>query len=188
VVAQPWLDPSRYDDLPCYLTEPAVAGDSTLRRLRQGLARLQQPAAVSTRSAGPISVPLGGQPPRMSPVFARMVPLDRGQLPATLHAWWATRARSGAVTVLRRLQLGPPTCDEAAGWTMTGRVRRLTALHWVPVVIELWPVHEEFTRLTMTPQTNVLASRRYFRLGHHVLDRLSADLAEVTAPPDRSPG
>jgi hypothetical protein len=69
-----------------------------------------------------------------------------------------------------------------AGWTMNGRLRRLTLLHWVPVVVELWPVYGDFTRMTMTPQVHIFASKRYFRLGHKVVDLLWARLAESSAP------
>jgi hypothetical protein len=70
---------------------------------------------------------------------------------------------------------------------MNGRLRRLTILHWVPVVVELWPVYGDFTRMTMTPQVHVFASKRYFRLGHKVIDLLWARLAELSPPPDVSP-
>jgi hypothetical protein len=59
----------------------------------------------------------------------------------------------------------------------------LTTLHWVPVVVELWPAYEAFTRITMTPQVHVFASRRYFRLGHLVLDRLWADVDGIAVGP-----
>jgi hypothetical protein len=91
------------------------------------------------------------------------------------------------VTVHHRLQLGRPEGTETAGWTMKGRVRRLTTLHWVPVVVELWPTYEEFTRITMTPQVHVFASRRYFRLGHLVLDRLWADLDDISVRGEAQP-
>jgi hypothetical protein len=98
-----------------------------------------------------------------------------------LADWWAAGASDGAVTVARRLRLGPPRGGPGIGWTMNGRVRRLTRWHWVPVVVELWPVHGNWTMMTMTPQARVIASRRYFRTGHFVLDRLTAELAESTA-------
>ncbi|HUJ66296.1 MAG TPA: hypothetical protein VLX59_12205 [Acidimicrobiales bacterium] len=91
------------------------------------------------------------------------------------------------MTLQRRLQLGRPEGDAVAGWTMRGRLRRLTILHWVPVVVELWPVYGDFTRMTMTPQVHVFASKRYFRLGHKVIDLLWARLAELSAPAGRAP-
>jgi hypothetical protein len=190
VVVKPWPDSSWYnDDLPAYLSEPEVARDSGLQRFRSSLVRTQRwattvgsghAAAGSGHSAAGGGMPLGGQSPRQSPVFFRMVPLNRSRLPSTLDVWWSTRSRSGAVNVQRRLRLGPPECNGAAGWLMRGRVRRLTTFHWVPVVVELWPVHADFARMTMTPEGNVMASRRYFRLGHYVLDHLSADLIGST--------
>ena len=187
MVVKPWPDSSWYDDdLPAYLTDPEAARDSGLQRFRSSLVKTHQKTqqwattSGSSHSAAGAGMPLGGQPPRQSPVFFRMIPLNRSRLPGTLDVWWSTRARSGAVTVQRRLRLGPPESNGAAGWTMRGRVRRLTAFHWVPVLLELWPVHEDFARMTMTPEGNVMASRRYFRLGHYVLDHLSADLVGST--------
>jgi hypothetical protein len=110
-----------------------------------------------------------------------MVALRRDLLPAALDAWWEAGEDAGSVRVHRRLQLEPPEGDVSAGWRMQGRVRRLTSLHWIPVVVELWPMYDEFTMMTMTPQRPVLVSRRYFRLGHAVLDRLLLELASSAA-------
>ena len=121
----------------------------------------------------------------MSPHFARTVPLGRRRLGAGFEAWWAGAAKAGAVTVQRRLKLGRPTGNADSGWTMPGRIRRLTRLHWVSVVVEVWPLYDEFARMTMTPQGHVYASKRYFRLGNSALDRLGAALARI--PPDPAP-
>jgi hypothetical protein len=105
-------------------------------------------------------------------------------LEAALDAWWAGD-KAAVVTLQRRLQLRRPEGDVVAGWTMKGRLRRLTILHWVPVVVELWPVYGDFTRMTMTPEAHVFLSKRYFRLGHKVVDLLWARLAELSAPSAR---
>jgi hypothetical protein len=118
-----------------------------------------------------------------------MVALRRDLLPAALDAWWEAGERAGSVRVHRRLQLKPPEGDAGAGWRMQGRVRRLTTLRWIPVVVELWPMYDQYTMMTMTPQRPVLVSRRYFRLGHAVLDRLWLELASRTdQPPPVAPG
>jgi hypothetical protein len=182
-VVQPSPDPWWSEDLPAYLIEPAApreSGESGFHRLAHSLSNLPGPSPVGARSSSAPVVPFGGQSPRLSPVFERMVDLHRGSLQATLDAWWSTRARAGAVVVQHRLRLLQPERLGAAGWKIRGRVRRLTTLHWVAVQIELWPVHEELTRLTMSPEGHVLASSRYFRLGHHVLDLLSEDLAGIS--------
>jgi hypothetical protein len=127
------------------------------------------------------AVPFGGQAPRTSPTFARMVPLSRADLACALDIWWAGDAAPNALRVQRRLELGPPRGDSTLGWTFKGRVRRLTTWHWVPVVIELWCVYDDFVKMTMTPEVRVLASKRYYRLGHAVLDRLWADLVETSS-------
>jgi hypothetical protein len=181
VVERPWFDQSPNDDLLPYLSEPVPATHRDLRQWREELSKaLQRTAAGPSLPTTAPTVPFGGYAPRMSPVFARLVPLRRKVLPDVLDAWWAANTRAGAVTVHRRLQLQLPEGDVAAGWRMRGRVRRLTTLHWVPVVVELWPIYDEFTMMTMTPQGHVFASKRYFRLGHSVLDRLWAELAEMT--------
>jgi hypothetical protein len=41
-------------------------------------------------------------------------------------------------------------------------------------------MYDEFTMMTMAPQGHVFATKRYFRLGHSVLDRLWADLVTMT--------
>jgi hypothetical protein len=185
-VARSWPNQSPYDDLPAYLIEPPPP-HRDLHRLRDGVSRAYRrttaPAQPSIRPAAP----LGGRPPTFSPLFARMVPLRRGRVAAALDAWWPGEAKSGVVTVQHRLQLGPPEGDASTGWKMKGRVRRLTTLHWIPVVVELWANYEDCTRMTMTPQARVLVSRRYFRLGNSALDRLSAELAATSTDPDQRP-
>src|SRR6202041_1635764 len=98
----------------------------------------------------------------VSPVFARMVPLQRAGLGAALDAWWAAGAKTkaGLMIVRRRVHLGRPAGNVSTGWVMTGRVWRFLPPHWVPLVVELWPVHEKYTKMTMTPQARVMVSRR----------------------------
>ena len=159
---------------PARITSPPTpysVGISQLRRRR---------AVPSTALAGPQRV-LEPAPPRFSAVFARMVALPGGELGATLQSWWTARATAGRVTVQGRLKLGAPVGDGSARWMMKGRVSRSRQLHWIPVVLELWPVHHEYTKITLTPQVHVFVSRRYFRVGHSVLDRLSVELAEAAA-------
>jgi hypothetical protein len=193
VVVRPWagqsLHDDRYDDLPAYLTEPAPA-ERRPSHLRDGIARALQRSATRSDSPNGTSVPFGERTPGQSPVFARMVPLRGDRLTGALDAWWAAQAKGGVVTVQRRLQLGLPQGDIGSGWRLTGRLRRLTTFHWVPVVVELWPMYKDFTTMTMTPQAHVLPSKRYFRLGHAVLDRLWADLAGLAdhIEVDRSSG
>ena len=180
MVVRSWSNQSPYDDLPCYLTEPPAAPRRNLRQRGDDLAKLlKRSAAPPPLTPGP-SVPFGGHTPGLSPVFTRMVPLQRRLLSGALDAWWEAGAKRGAVTVHHRLQLKLPEGDAAGGWRMRGRVRRLTTLHWIPVVVELWPMYDEFTMMTMAPQGHVFATKRYFRLGHSVLDRLWADLVTMT--------
>jgi hypothetical protein len=110
-----------------------------------------------------------------------MVPLSRADLAAALNEWFSDGTATRVVTLQHRLELAPPQGDPWRGWRLKGRVRRLTSLHWVPVVVELWPVYDDFVRMTMTPQVRVLTSRRYFRLGHAVLNRLWLDLVNTSS-------
>jgi hypothetical protein len=109
---------------------------------------------------------------KQSPVFYSAVRLEPARLQLDLHFRWAAES----VTIGRRLQLQPPVGSAATGWTLAGRMRRLTAFYWIPVVVQVWSVDGCLIRITMAPQRTVLASRRYFRLGHHALDGLSAEL------------
>jgi hypothetical protein len=183
VVQHAWLDKSSHPDLPAYLSEPPSGSRRSLREWRDDFARARPRAAATAHPEGTPSVPFGGSSPRLSPTFSRMVALRRDRLPAALDSWWEAGEKAGSVRVHRRLQLKLPQGDAGVGWRMEGRVRRLTTLHWIPVVVELWPMYDEFTMMTMTPQRPVLASKRYFRLGHAVLDRLWMELASKTDQP-----
>jgi hypothetical protein len=185
-VPQPWPYRSVYDNLPPYFSEPAPAKHWDVRHLADQVARVRHLAAAAPpRSSRELSVPYGGRAPALSAVFFRLVPLRRAPLAAALAPWWVGEARSGVVRVRGRLELGPPEGDAHVGWTMEGRVK-LNPLHWVPVVVELWPLYQDFTRVTMTPRVPVFASKHYFRRGHAVLDCLWAELAEVSAHADMS--
>lgn len=119
---------------------------------------------------------------RRSAMFRRMVPLDDGALGAMVNTWWSQAAQRGTRTTCGgRFQCRDLRGDAAGGWRMTGRVKRLTSLHWVPVVVEIWPRSERFAMLTMTPRTPVLTSERYFRLGHRVLDDLWSELSRASS-------
>jgi hypothetical protein len=115
---------------------------------------------------------------RRSPVFSRMVRLDGGALGAMVETWRTHATKRGTRTICRgRFQVKDLSGDSIGGWRMTGRVKRLTSLHWVPVVVEIWPRYAEFAVLTMTPTTRVLTTKRYFRLGHRVLDDLWSEVS-----------
>ncbi len=132
--------------------------------------------ATSTRAAE-----VGGTT-RRSAVFSRMVPLDGGALGAVVNTWWTQATKRGTWTTCGgRFQCRDLRGDAVGGWRMTGRVKRLTSLHWVPVVVEIWPRYAEFAMLTMTPRTPVLTSKRYFRLGHRVLDDLWSELSRASS-------
>jgi hypothetical protein len=186
-VEQPWPDRTRIEDLPVYLIEPPADEHFDLRRLMDGWSSAYRTAASHSRRPRSGFVPFEGRPPGTvghhrdghSPVFDRMVPLRRRRVAAVLDAWWPGEAKTGVVTVHRRLKLWPPEGDVVSGWEMQGRVRRLTSLHWIPVVVELWGKYDGFMRITVTPQSRVLTSRRYFRVGNSIVDRLSEDLAKA---------
>src|SRR5205823_5313638 len=102
-------------------------------------------------------------------------------LGALLEAWWRQAGEREGVVVVGRLRLGRPSPGRTAGWSIPGAIGRSLGRGSVPVDVELWPFHEEWTRVTMTPQRRVLASDRYFRTGHRALGRFLADLARLEA-------
>jgi hypothetical protein len=174
--------PLAEDILPEYLDgvpEPAGRDPLRLRDLLAGAQHLA--AAVAAPERQRVQIDSWPRTPELSSGFTRLVGLAGGRLGAILDAWWAAGAENGLLTVERRLRLGPPQTTSGISWTMTGRIRRLTRWHWVPVVVELWPVYEAWTMMTMTPRVRVFASERYFRSGHRVLDRLTVDLAAASA-------
>jgi hypothetical protein len=179
VVERSWSDQPPEDELTPYLSEPPPSTHRDLHQWREDLARARQRSTGLARYTDAPVLPFDGHPAGVSPVFARMVPLRRSLLAVALADWWGARARAGYVTVQRRLRLEAPEGDVAAGWLIRGRVRRLTGRHWVPVVVELWPKYDDLTMMTMTPQSHVFATKRYFRIGHAVLERFWADLAEI---------
>jgi hypothetical protein len=187
VVESARSDKAFWDDLPPYLAETPAAQRSW-QGWRDALSRLRQRDSIAPHTTGASPVAFSGLTPRLSPTFSRMVELHRDRLPSALDAWWAAGQKAGSLQVYRRLQLKPPEGDARGGWRMRGRIRRLIALHSIPVVVELWPRYDDFTIMTMTPQRPVLATRRYFRIGHAVLDRLWAELAaqETPSPSARS--
>jgi len=178
------------DDLPEYLAGPGDPQLSSLVLRHELWHGAQRIAAVLAGSDDPE----GDAAPaptatRLSGRFLRLVTLPGPRLGTVLDAWWADGAggRSGkgdTVLVGRRLRLESPRGDPDRGWIMVGRIRRFTRWHWVPVVVELWPVYDKWTMMTMTPRGRVFTSQRYFRTGQAALDRLTAALA-TTGPAPR---
>jgi hypothetical protein len=186
-VEEPWLERTRIEDLPLYLTEPTPVQHSDLRQLVGAWSRTYRTASSRSKARPRRYEPLEGRQPNTishwgdfhSPVFAQMVPLQRRRVAAVLETWWPGQGQTGVVTLERRLQLWPPEGDLRSGWKMRGRLRRLTSLHWVPVVVELWGKYDGFMRITVTPQSRVLTSKRYFRLGNSVVDHIWEELANT---------
>jgi hypothetical protein len=196
VVAWPAHVPIVGDELPEYLAEPRDPPGPEPARLRdlvadahRGAQRLvsalnQYPAPVAehaNRVGRVTSSPSATwQRAPLSAGFFRMVELPGSRLGAALAEWWTTANNQGVVAVDRRFEVGEPD-GQGPGWTMRGRIRRVPRLRWTAVIIDMWPAHERWTMLTMTPQSRVVCTRRYFRTGHRVLDRLTATLAETSA-------
>lgn len=186
IVEQPRSEQTRIEDLPLYFRQPDLVEPFDLRRVVSDLSAAYRTVSLHSQQPGVPAMPFGdpkpgkaGQPRRgYSPVFDRMVPLRSQRVAAVLDAWWSGEPKSGVVRVQRRLQLWPPEGDLLNGWEMSGRVR-LKSLHWVPVVVELWGKYDGFMRIRVTPLSRVLVSKRYFRLGNSVIDRLCKDLAKT---------
>ena len=126
--------------------------------------------------------------PTISDAFPRVISVPGDRLPAVLRTWWRQGAADdGSLLVHRRLRLDPPHVDTGI-WCMRGRLRRLPC-RWVPVELDVWPHSSYRTRLVLRPRRRVHVSRRWFRVGHAVLDRLTEDLVRLSAldPPATTP-
>jgi hypothetical protein len=62
-----------------------------------------------------------------------------------------------------------------------GRLRRQANPRWAPVLVELWPHLDNWSMMTMTPQSRMICSRGYFRTGNRALDRLTTALMATAA-------
>jgi hypothetical protein len=187
-VRQPRPEQARIDDLPLYLTESPSAGGFDRRRLMDAWSDIHRTATRdSHRPCGHYVMPFEGRRSCASslpeygdyPVFEVMVPLERRRVAAVLEAWWPGEPAAGVIILQHRLKLWPPEGDILRGWEMRGRLRRLTALHWVPVLVYLWGKYDGFMRISVTPQSRVLTSRRYFRLGNSIVEQLFQELAHT---------
>jgi hypothetical protein len=177
-----WQPPDAFpDEIPDYLPsaepEPAGPGFPNRHELWLGAQRIAATLSGSDDETGEAPAPPSAA--KLSARFLRMVTLPGIRLAPMLDEWWAQGVKNGSVAVGRRLRLESPRGDPTRGWIMAGRIR--TRWHWVPVVVELWPVYDKWTMMTMTPRVRVFASQRYFRTGQSVLDRLTAGLAQTTA-------
>jgi hypothetical protein len=177
---QPPPGTGEIDEIPEYLAsgpDPAGPGVPIRHELWLGAQWIAATLAGSDGEAGEAApVPSAA---KLSARFLRLVTLPGVGLAPMLEEWWAKGVRNGSVVVGRRLRLESPRGDPARGWSMAGRIR--TRCHWVPVVVELWPVYDKWTMMTMTPRVRVYASQRYFRTGQAALDRLTAGLVETSA-------
>jgi hypothetical protein len=192
-VKRPGLEQTEMRDLPLYLTDPPAAAGLDVRRLMGSWSAVDRAAARHpVPSSAHYVMPFEGRKSTAAelsnygncPVFDLMVPLGRRRVADVLDAWWPGEARTGVVTLQRRLKLWPPVGDMSSGWEMHGRLRRLTPLHWVPVLVYLWGKHDGFMRITVTPQSRVLTSRRYFRLGNSIVEDLFGELANTPVDAD----
>jgi hypothetical protein len=173
------------DDIPDYLQSGAPSGDlgpagpgfPSRHELWLGAQKIASTWAGSESEAGEAPAPPSAA--KLSARFLRMVTLPGIRLAPMLEEWWSGGVKKGSVAVGRRLRLESPRGDPARGWIMAGRIR--TRGHWVPVVVELWPVYDKWTMMTMTPRVRVFASQHYFRIGQSALDRLTAGLAQTRA-------
>lgn len=168
------------DELPEYLSTAPGPEPLRLGRHELWLGAQRLAAALSGAGESDADAPTPPSAARLSGRFLRLVKLPGPQLGPVLDQWWAAGAHHDAVVIGRRLRLESPLGSPARGWIMVGRIRRFTRWHWVPVVVELWPVHDKWTMMTMTPRVRVFASQRYFRTGQAVLDRLTNALAQCT--------
>jgi len=136
---------------------------------------------VVYRAVGADSAP--APPRRSSATFTRLTTLHPALL-ARLPDWWCTRARDARVRATRRLDLEAPRRDPSGTWRMDGRLRSPWLGRPIGVELQLWPRLGEWTKVSMQPRRRVHVGRRYFRIGHRVLDSLTDRLdAELRVTP-----
>jgi len=183
-------------ELPAYLAEPGGAAAEPLRlrelltsahgganRLASALAETRRRPKDRERPARAVgaSGPVEWRLPEVSVGFVRLIMVPASRLASTLEEWWTETSDGRIVAVDRRFELHEPRGGRRSGWTMHGRVRRVPILRWTPVIVEMWAFDERRALLTMTPQTRVFSSPRYFHTGHAVLDHLTAALTATSA-------
>ncbi len=84
-----------------------------VRTLGSGVPDIFTSGYISSAGIIPVAmsrpmVPFGGQAPRASPTFARMVPLNRSDVACALGIWWAGDTATSELRLQHRLELGPP--------------------------------------------------------------------------------
>jgi hypothetical protein len=110
--------------------------------------------------------------------FFRTVDLPGSQLDTAVTR--LCEGCAGRLAVGHDLELEPLTSGVRGGWAAQGNLRRATRWYWVPVLVELWTVHDHLAVVTMTPRRRVHRSEGYFRLGSAALTTLAARLTDAS--------
>lgn len=119
-----------------------------------------------------------------SPCFSRVVAVPGDRLSLVVADWWCEHAIDGRAAIDGGLVVSWPDVHGDL-WSFPGHLRWVAGRRSLPVAVDLWPHNVAFTRLTMTPQDAAITSRRYFHIGHAVLDSLSRQLvSRMTSRPD----
>jgi hypothetical protein len=119
--------------------------------------------------------PIGKLPSAHDASFVRVIDLPGCCLSVTLQAWWHNVSAAGAVEIDRHLCLCQPH-GERGSWSISGRMRRPASWRWLPVELELWPLHDRWTRLTLVPRSRVRVNWMYFRNGNRSVDRFTCSV------------
>lgn len=182
------------DDLPCYVSEDD--GDAPRSRpMARTVARLRSPTGAS-RGWVPGTAPVfaahstttstfGGARAGIVVVISRVVSIAPDQAETTLRQWWGDLGSGGAVAVDDELvQVGSPVHD--GGWPVLCRLSadlprswRRSGLH-LQLDVLAWSSWD--TALDLRPCGSTSPTTRYFRTGHALLDRITADLRGAAVP------
>lgn len=155
-------------ELPVYVDDPCPAGTARSRRRRSRGERCAPGPYVTLLAAL-------ARTSAASPCFARMVPVPGDRLALVVADWWCEHAIDGRAVLDGGLLVSWPDVDGDL-WSFPGQLRWVGGRRSLPVAIDLWPHSIAFTRMTMTPRDAAITSRRYFHVGHAVLDSLSRQL------------
>jgi hypothetical protein len=129
--------------------------------------------ADGLKAAWPGPQPTAVKSPFKAPSFARVIDVPGSTLGETLQAWWRDTAIGGKVGVGHSLVLFEPR-RRGQHWEFDGRFRVVMPGRWLTIELQVWPMHDLWTRLTLHSRSRVRPSWLYFRVGNRAIDAFAA--------------
>ncbi|HEX2850387.1 MAG TPA: hypothetical protein VHN98_07530 [Acidimicrobiales bacterium] len=174
------------DDLPGYLEEPARRAQAepprptlapalrTVAALVRALPEPREPASPTAAGGPPASPVWNG-----TGVFFRCYDVPGRDLERVVEEW-SHHPVPGRDRRRGLVRFDPPAAAPGAA-SLHGTMRRFSRWHRVPVAVDLWAHTGYATCALLRPEGRVVRTRRYFRLGHRVLDQLGEELSAAAA-------